>query len=125
MNQYFKWSWALVVALLVVLSLNGAWAEDVSLGSGDQLKITVYNNPDLTLETKVSENGNITFPLIGTVALEGLSTSGAEKKIADLLKQGGFVRSPEVNILVVTVQSQQVSILGQVNKPGRYPHAGA
>jgi len=120
MKQFFKF----ICALVLAISVGNAMADDVLLGAGDTIKITVYDNPDLSLETKISEAGNITFPLLGTVALDGLTTSGAEKRIAELLKKGGFVRKPEVNIIVTALQSQQVSILGAVNKPGRYPMEG-
>lgn len=94
------------------------------LGAGDVIKITVFGSPDLTLETKISETGRITYPLIGEVYLSGLTPAIAEKKIAGLLENGGFLKNPQVNILVSLLQSQQISVLGQVNKPGRYPLDG-
>ena len=112
------------MALLLAMTVGCACADDVVLGAGDLLKISVYANPDLSLDTKVSEAGKITFPLIGEVAVDGLSTSQAEQKIADMLKAGGFVKKAQVNIIVTTLVSQQVSILGQVNRPGRYPIEG-
>lgn len=110
--------------LAVVLWISSAHAEDVQLGAGDVLRITVYDHPDLTTETRVSEAGNITFPLIGQVGVGGQSTSAAEKKIANLLQSGGFIKKPQVNIIVAQMQSQMVSVLGQVNRPGRYPIEG-
>lgn len=120
MNQMFKW----LLALLLAVSTSLVMAEDVVLGAGDALKISVYANPDLSLETKVSEDGNITFPLIGIIKVEGLTVSGAEKKIAENLISGGYVKQPQVNIVVTVTQSQLVSVLGQVNRPGRYPLEG-
>jgi polysaccharide biosynthesis/export protein len=103
---------------------SGIAAADVPLGPGDVVKISVFGNDDLKLETRISEAGSITFPLIGEVRVGGLSTGQAETKIADMLDKGGFIRSPQVNILVSEMQSQQVSVLGQVNMPGRYPVDG-
>ena len=102
---------------------NKKAAEDTSylLGAGDVLKITVYNNPDLSLETKVSEAGMISYPLIGDVQVVGLTVSAAEKKLAKLLDTGGFVKKPQINILVTLYQSKMISVLGSVLKPGRYP----
>lgn len=97
---------------------------DVPLGPGDVVKISVFGNNDLSLETRISEAGTITFPLIGEVKVGGLSTGQAERKIADALDKGGYVRNPQVNMMVSEMQSQQVSVLGQVNKPGRYPVDG-
>lgn len=94
---------------------------DYPLGSGDVMRIQVFQNPDLTIETRVSENGVITYPLIGAVQLGGLSISAAEKKIADALKTGGFVQQPQVNIVLLQMRGNQVSVLGQVNRPGRFP----
>ncbi|MGK5076160.1 polysaccharide export protein EpsE [Janthinobacterium sp. ZB1P44] len=112
------------MATLLALSAGFAGAADVQLGAGDVLKISVYGNPDLALETRVSEAGEITFPLVGNVALGGLSVSAAEKKLGGLLESGGYLRKAQVNIIVTQLQSQQVSVLGQVNRPGRYPIEG-
>lgn len=114
--------WCMVT--LLAFSASFASAADVQLGAGDVLKISVYGNPDLGLETRISEAGQITFPLVGNVALGGLSVSAAEKKLGGLLESGGFLRKAQVNIIVTQLQSQQVSVLGQVNRPGRYPIEG-
>ncbi len=96
-------------------------AKQHTLGPGDAIRITVYQNPDLTLETQVSEVGQITYPMIGVVSLDGLTTVAAEQKIARALREGGFVNKPQVAVTLLQVRSSQVSILGQVGKPGRYP----
>lgn len=90
------------------------------IGAGDILHITVFKNPDLALDARVSETGSISFPLIGSVQLSELTLPAAEKKIAELLKEGGFVVNPQVNILITTAFGNQVSVLGAVNKAGRY-----
>jgi polysaccharide export outer membrane protein len=91
------------------------------IGPGDILKISVFKNPDLTLEARVSEVGAISFPLIGSVQVSDMTLPAAEKKIGERLKEGGFVVNPQVNILLETAFGNQVSVLGEVNKPGRYP----
>ncbi len=91
------------------------------LGPGDTVRITVYNNPDLSTETRVSQEGNLTFPLLGAVPVGGLSVAQTEKKLSSLLVEGGFVKQAQVNIIVTQFASQQVSLLGDINKPGRYP----
>jgi polysaccharide export outer membrane protein len=111
-------------ALLIGAGSSLAHAEEVLLGPSDVLKISVHGNPDLTLETRISQAGTITFPLVGQVGIGGLAVSAAEAKLAGLLVSGGFVRKPQVNILVTSPQSQLVSVLGQVAKPGRYPVDG-
>lgn len=94
--------------------------QDYRLGSGDAIGVQVFQNPDLTVEARVSESGVIGYPLIGSVQLGGLSIAEAEKKIADALRSGGFVRAPQVNIVLRQVRGNQVAVLGQVNRPGRF-----
>ncbi|HTH94017.1 MAG TPA: polysaccharide export protein EpsE [Rhodocyclaceae bacterium] len=96
-------------------------ASDYRLGAGDQIRILVFQNPDLTLETRVSESGTIGYPLIGAVKIGGLTLDEAQKSIARGLRDGGFVKQPQVNIVLLAVLGNQVSVLGLVNKPGRFP----
>lgn len=92
------------------------------LGVGDVVHITVYQNPDLTIEAaRINELGKIKFPLIGDVEIGGGTVTAGEQKIARLLRRGGFVLKPQVTIQVGQIRSNVMSILGQVNKPGRYP----
>jgi len=90
------------------------------LGPGDLVKITVYNNPDLATETEVSVDGKISFPLVGDVAIGGMTRSQAEKAISASLSKGKFIPNAHVNLLVAQYRSQQVSVMGEVNKPGNY-----
>jgi polysaccharide export outer membrane protein len=69
----------------------------------------------------VSESGAISYPLVGSVPIGGLTVSAAERLIEEKLKEGKFVKSPQVNIQVLQVKGNQVSVLGYVTKPGRYP----
>jgi polysaccharide export outer membrane protein len=117
-----------LVALLLATLLAGlgmpAHAQDKAdypLASGDTIRIQVFQNPDLTLETRVAEGGSITYPLIGSVQIGGVSVSDAEKRIADALQKGGFLQKPQVTISLLQVRGNQVSVLGQVTRPGRFP----
>lgn len=91
------------------------------LGAGDVVRITVYQNPDLTLETRIAESGLVSFPLLGSVNLGGRTVSAAERLIADGLRAGNFVRQPQVTVALLQARAYQASVLGQVNRPGRYP----
>ena len=91
------------------------------IGAGDTIRISVYQSPDLSLETRVNEGGAISYPLLGRVQLAGLTITGAEQHIASELKRRDFVKDPQVNIVVTQVRANQVNVLGQVGKPGRYP----
>jgi polysaccharide biosynthesis/export protein len=94
---------------------------DYILGSGDSVKISVFLNPELVADTRISEQGLINFPLIGQVKIGGLSSTRAEELISDRLKQGNFVQKAQVLLSISTYRSQLVSVLGNVVKPGRYP----
>ena len=98
-----------------------ASSQDYKLGAGDAIGVQVYQSPDLTVDARVSESGVINYPLVGSVQLGGLTISEAEKKIADALRTGGFVKVPQVNIVLRQVRGNQVAVLGQVSKPGRFP----
>ena len=95
--------------------------QDYRLGPGDSIGVQVFQSPDLTVDARVSETGVISYPLVGTVQLGGLTISEAEKTIANALRSGGFVKSPQVNIVLRQVRGNQVAVLGQVAKPGRFP----
>ena len=91
------------------------------LGAGDVIRIAVFQNADLTLETRITEAGVVSYPLLGVVRVGGLGVTEAEKLIADGLRNGNFVKNPQVTLVVLQVRGSQVSVLGQVNRPGRYP----
>lgn len=96
-------------------------AAEYRLSLGDTIRITVFQSPDLSVETRITESGSISYPLLGSVSLVGMTVSQAEKRIADGLRDGNFLKAPQVSIIVVQVRGNQVSVLGQVGKPGRYP----
>lgn len=113
-----------LISILLAGILAAPFAGAAPLGAGDVLRITVYGSPDLTLETRVAETGKINYPLLGEVELGGLEPAAAERVIANLLSSRGYVKQPQVNLLVMTMQSQQISVLGNVLRPGRYPMEG-
>jgi len=114
-----------------VLGVSGASAQtgaataaaalEYRIGAGDVLRVMVYQNQDLSLETRVTEAGTISFPLLGMVQVGGLTVTAAERLITDGLRRGNFVRQPQVNVVVMQVRGNQVSVLGLVNRPGRFP----
>jgi polysaccharide export outer membrane protein len=118
-----------LAVILLLLGMNSSLAvaqqPEYLISPGDILRISVYKNPEMTNDVRVSEGGTIGFPLIGSVPVAGLTLPGAERKIAQMLKDGGFVLNPQVNILLMQAFGNQVSVIGQVNRPGRYPIEGA
>ena len=119
------------IASLLIITLTifmcffdlSAFGQEYMLGSQDVLKITVYEQPDLTTETRVSENGKITFPLIGEINAKGLTSHQLEKNIADKLSSLGYIKDPHVTVFVVQF-GKRVTIIGEVVKPGQYEIPG-
>jgi polysaccharide biosynthesis/export protein len=124
-HSQFQGRFARLATLLLVTSLAAGAAVAAEspelIGPGDAVRVTVFQNPDLTTETRVAGRGTITFPLVGDVSVTGLTPSQAASRITEALKQGKFIQNPQVNVAVTQVRSRQVSILGEVAKPGRYP----
>lgn len=115
---------ASLLALAAVLTgwvQAGVKPEDYRLGAGDLLKIVVFDHDEFSVDARVSQTGNITFPLVGQVPVAGMSTRDAELLLARDLMDGGFVKQPQVSVLVSEYQSQKVSVMGQVTKAGQYP----
>ena len=114
--------WRSVLMVCACLMAAPAWSadNDYRMGTGDVLRITVYGQPDLTTESRVGENGNITFPLIGEVKLAGTTPAQGETEIAKRLSKGGFILEPFVSLNVVQYRGQQVTVLGRVNRPGKH-----
>lgn len=112
------------VSVIIVLSLlctvqMAAASEDYVIGEGDLLKITVYDNPDLTFEGRVSGEGKITFPLIGEIELRDLTATEAQKKITALLEDG-YIIKPLVSVFIQESKASFVYVNGEVKNPGAY-----
>jgi len=91
------------------------------IGRGDEVEIRVYGAPDLSQPNKVNDEGNISMPLLGYVHLEGLTSKEAEELIARRLREGEFLKDPQVTVLVKQYMSDGVTLLGEINRPGIYP----
>lgn len=90
--------------------------------SSDVLRIEVFQEPDLSKEFRVPRNGNVQFPLIGTVQLSGKTVAEAEDLIQELYDRDYLV-NPQISLLILEFSQQTVSVLGAVNAPGKvlYP----
>src|SRR6266478_1227188 len=103
---------------------HSAGSSALVLGPGDDLEIAVYGAPDLSEHTRVSAEGNISMPLIGYVRIAGLTTSEAEGAIETQLRQGNIVNDPHVSLYVKEYTSGNISVAGEVAKPGAYSALG-
>jgi polysaccharide export outer membrane protein len=92
---------------------------DYVIGNGDILKVTVYGHDDLSQVVVVQSDGNFVFPLIGRVKGSELTTRELERKLGTLLSQG-FIRNPQISVLVQEYRSKMVFVAGEISRPGTY-----
>lgn len=92
-----------------------------TLGPGDTVRITVFQNPELSGEMRLSERGSVAMPLIGEIELAGQTPVEAGGAIAARYAKGRFLVNPQVSVALVSVRSRLVSVLGHVARPGQYP----
>ncbi|WP_409439075.1 polysaccharide biosynthesis/export family protein [Psychromonas sp. GE-S-Ul-11] len=114
MNYFF-------VLLMFFSSFNLSAAEltNYRLDAGDEIKILVYDEPDLTIETVINDDGNINFPFIGLVSVTGKTLPEVQKVIHDGLL-GDYLLNPSVQVDIITYRSFYIH--GEVNQPGGYPY---
>lgn len=112
--------------LVAVALLAAAWTDssqaqnvDYQLGSGDRVRISVFNQPDLSGEFEIGSNGTISMPLIGAVPAAGKSLPELEEQIVFQLKQG-FLNQPKVTAEVLNYRPFYIQ--GEVGAPGSYPY---
>jgi polysaccharide export outer membrane protein len=109
-----------IMLIMLCVFSTSVFAADNVLNDGDLVRMSVYGNPDLTTELKVTASGELNVPLIGQIMVKGLSATQAEQAISKKLIKDGYLKQAQVNLVVLQSVGQQVSILGQVAKPGKY-----
>ncbi len=125
-----RWRTGRFIAALVVLALAvvftaaaqdaGRMAEvrEYKLGSGDKLRVTVFRHPDLSGQFEIDGAGMIALPLIGGVAVGGLTLAKAEAAIVDALRPD-YLKNPRISLEVLNYRP--FYIIGEVRAPGSYP----
>lgn len=98
---------------------------ELKIGPGDLLEVRVYGAPELSGSLRVSGLGDISMPLIGSVKIAGLTAEQAQSQVQQRFLSGGFLRDPQVNILIKEFATQGISVLGEVVHPGIYPLLGS
>lgn len=93
----------------------------VHIGTGDQVRVDIFGNADLTTTTTVAADGSIRLPLVGAVTVGGQSPTEAANNIEIAYRNGEYLVDPHITVTVVQSSSQRVSVLGEVRNPGRYP----
>lgn len=93
--------------------------DSYSIGIGDELQISVWRETELSMPVQVRPDGMITLPLINDVAVVGLTTHQLQELLTEKFKP--FVNEPQVTVIVRSIHSRKVYLMGQVLKPGPYP----
>jgi polysaccharide export outer membrane protein len=110
--------WCFLAYLVFPWSAFANAQTSYTMGVGDEVKITVYGQPDLATEGQIGANGTLEIPLLGSIKLAGRSTIEAAYQIASEYERGNFLKRAQVNLSITKYRSQSVAILGKVNKPG-------
>jgi polysaccharide export outer membrane protein len=98
-------------------------ANSYRIGLQDELKITVFDEPDLSATYRVDADGSISFPLIGHVAAAGSTIAELQQRITSMLS-AGFLRNPQVRVDIIQYKSQFVYVIGEVRAPGKIAMTG-
>ena len=98
-------------------------ASDYRIGTEDLLEVQVFGVDQLSRTVRVNSLGNVSLPLIGTIAVGGLTAQEAERLIAGRLAEK-FLQDPQVGVFIKEFTNQRVTIEGAVEKPGIYPMRG-
>lgn len=91
-----------------------------TLGLADRVRISVYQEDDLTSLTRIDARGRVNMPLLGEIVIGGMTVVEAQGAIENAYKEGRFLRNPQVTISVEEYAPREVSISGAIRSPGRY-----
>jgi len=96
---------------------------DYVVGAQDVLKVSVFDEPQLSGTFRVDTDGSFTYPFVGRVRAVGQTLRSIEAELARMLGEG-YVRNAQVSIEVEQYRSRSIFIVGEVRTPGRYPLSG-
>jgi polysaccharide export outer membrane protein len=91
-----------------------------TLALADRIRVTVFQEEDLTSLTRIDARGRINLPLLGEVTVGGMTVVEAQAAIQNAYKDGRYLRNPQVTVNVEEYAPREVSIQGQIRSPGRY-----
>jgi len=91
------------------------------IANTDRLRITVYQEEDLSVFARVDAKGTVNLPLVGEVVVAGSTVSEAQRLIEQAYRDGHYLKKPQVTINIEEYAPREVSIDGKVRNPGRYP----
>src|SRR5271156_253812 len=89
------------------------------IGAQDVLDISVWKEPEVSRVVPVRPDGKISLPLLNDVQAAGLTPAALASQITESLKK--YVTNPQVTVIITTINSQRVYLLGEVTRPGAFP----
>lgn len=98
---------------------------ELLIGAGDLIEVSLYGVPDFKTDVRVNSAGEVSLPMLGIVAVTGLSVEQAGKLIERKLTEKGLFNDPHVTVFEKEYATQGISMLGEVQKPGIYPLLGS
>jgi polysaccharide export outer membrane protein len=96
---------------------------DYRIGPNDEVAVEVFGAPELKREVQIDAAGNLSLPLIGSVAAGGRKPAEVSALIADRLR-GRYIRDPQVTVNVIKASPKTITVDGSVGAPGVYPIVG-
>jgi len=96
---------------------------DYRIGPQDLLDINIFEAPELNRTVRVSENGEVSLPLLGGIHVVRLTARELENTLTAKLRE--FLKDPHVSVMVTAIESHPVSVIGEVNKPGVFQVRGS
>ena len=99
-------------------------ASSLVIGPGDEVDVNIYGAPDLSGHTRVGSDGNISLPLVGYVRVAGLTSDQAQQAISQQLREKNVVKTPQVSVFVKEYTNSEISVAGEVAKPGVFSVLG-
>jgi len=100
---------------------EGASSGGSTLGAGDLVEVRVFQEADLSGAYRLSPEGTVDYPLCGKVQLAGMTSSGAADALTQCLARG-YLRRPQVSVLIREYNSKKIFVFGEVQKPGTFPY---
>ncbi len=107
-------------AVLFCTALFSGEDDTYRLGPRDRIQITVFRHADLNLESAVSSSGTITYPLIGTMLVEGLTALQLQENLKNALEKD-YLQRADVSVQIIDYKSKVAVVLGKVNRTGEIP----
>jgi protein involved in polysaccharide export with SLBB domain len=96
---------------------------DYILAPGDTLDLMVYKEPDLSMRSKIARDGRVQLPLLGEVAVAGMSVREAQNRIRDLYN-ADYLVDPQIYLNIASYVQRKITVIGQVQSPGSYELMG-